>query len=77
MAVKIDGVKYYRTKEACDVVGIAKNTYLRWIGQGNFPDVQARDRRGWRLFTAQDIARLKSEVNKINKNNGGQNRRQD
>jgi predicted site-specific integrase-resolvase len=68
MPVKIDGVTYYRTKEACDIVGIAKNTYLRWVTGGNFCDVQFRDRRGWRLFTAEEVNLLKVEANKIQNN---------
>ena len=71
MPIEINGVKYYRTKEACDMVGIAKNTYLRWVTSGNFCDVHFRDRRGWRLFTSDEIDMLRTEVNKIQNNAGG------
>jgi hypothetical protein len=65
MPVKINGEKYYRTHEACVFAGITKNTFLRWVSNGQFSDVSYRDRRGWRLFTQKDVERLLAEVNKI------------
>jgi excisionase family DNA binding protein len=64
MAVKIDGVKWYRTAEACRIAGISKNTFLRWVRDGVIEDVAHRDRRGWRLFTQQELEKLKAETNK-------------
>ncbi len=66
MPVRINGKEYYRTNEACLLAGITKNTFLRWVSNGSFADVEHRDRRGWRLFTDTDVHRLKAEVNKIN-----------
>jgi hypothetical protein len=34
------------------------------VRDGVFTDVLHRDRRGWRLFTEEDLQRLKKEVNK-------------
>jgi DNA-binding transcriptional MerR regulator len=51
--------------EACAMAGTNRNTLLRWIREGRFIDVKTRDRNGWRLFDADDIERLKYEVNKI------------
>ncbi|HEX73981.1 MAG TPA: helix-turn-helix domain-containing protein [Dehalococcoidia bacterium] len=65
MPVVIEGEKYYRTAEACRIAGISKNTFLRWAREGVLPDVQRRDRRGWRLFTTSDLHRLKTEANQI------------
>jgi predicted site-specific integrase-resolvase len=65
MPVNINGIQFYRTKEACEMAGITKNTYLRWVAGGSFSDVAYRDRRGWRLFTQEDLTRLSSEVNRI------------
>jgi hypothetical protein len=65
MPVKINGMEYFRTAEACVLAGITKNTFLRWVTNGSFPDVSCRDRRGWRLFTQEDVERLKVEVNKV------------
>ncbi len=63
--IKINGREYYQTNEACIMAGITKNTFLRWVSRGILCDVSQRDRRGWRLFTAEDIERLKAEANKV------------
>ena len=67
MPVRLNGETYYRSAEACRMVGISKNTFLRWIKDGVFSEVEHRDRRGWRLFTNNDVARLKAKVNHIQK----------
>ena len=64
MTIEIGGRIYYRTAEVCEMAGISKNTYLRWVRDGIFMDVVQRDRRGWRLFTEEDLSRLKAESNK-------------
>jgi len=51
--------------EACEMAGTSRNTLLRWIREGRFSDVGIRDRNGWRLFTQNDVERLKAEVNRI------------
>ena len=65
MPIKLNGQTYYSTAEACRIVGTSKNTFLRWVRNGSFVDVEHRDRRGWRLFTEDDLDRLKAEVNKV------------
>jgi predicted site-specific integrase-resolvase len=65
MPVKINGLEYYRTNEACSMAGITKNTFLRWVSTNSYEDVAHRDRRGWRLFTKEDVKRLTREVNKV------------
>ena len=65
MPIRINGETYYRTAEACRIAEISKNTFLRWAKAGKFPDVESRDRRGWRVFTEDELERLKAEVNKI------------
>lgn len=69
MPVRINGQTYYRTAEACRMAGISKNTFLRWIREGTFSDVELRDRRGWRLFSNDALDGLKAEVHKIHRNN--------
>ena len=64
MSIKVNGKKYYWSGEACELAGISKNTYLRWVKEGTFADTKERDRRGWRLFSDGDLFRLKEEVNK-------------
>lgn len=65
MPILITGKTYYRTAEACQMAGISKNTLFRWIKEGLFADVKQRDRRGWRLFTEEEIETLKAEFDRI------------
>ena len=65
MPVTVNGQTYYRTAEACAMAGISRNSFLRWVREGSFTDVEHRDRRGWRLFTEDDLNRLKAEVNRV------------
>ena len=65
MPVVINGKKYYRTVEACQIAGISRSTFFRWLKQQSFEDVANFDRRGWRLFAKNDLKRLKAEVNQI------------
>jgi len=67
MPIKLKTETYYRTSEACQIAGISKNSFLRWVKEGAFADVERKDRRGWRLFTEYDIDRLKVEVNRMQK----------
>jgi len=62
MPLTINGQTYYRTAEVCRLAGISKNTFLRWVREGSFPDVEHRDGRGWRLFTEDDVDRLMERV---------------
>ena len=68
MPIKLNGQKYYRTAEACAMAGISRNTFLRWVREGTFADVETRDRKGWRLFTEDDLNKLRAEVNRIQGN---------
>lgn len=69
MPVTVNGKTYYRTSEVCQMVGISKNTLFRWLKKGIFSEAKHRDRRGWRLFTEDEIYKLKAEANRINKIN--------
>jgi predicted site-specific integrase-resolvase len=68
MPLNLNGNTYYRTAEACNLAGTSKNTFLRWVKDGVFNDVPLRDRRGWRLFTEDDLNRLKTEVQRVDRN---------
>ena len=68
MPIKLNQQTYYWTAEACQIAGVSKNTFLRWVRMGTFIDVKNRDRRGWRLFTEDDLKRLTAEVHRINSN---------
>jgi excisionase family DNA binding protein len=65
MAVKIGRNVFYTTSEACRLAGTNRNTFLRWVREGRFPDVPSRDRNGWRLFLREDITRLRDCVNEV------------
>ena len=67
MAIKINGQTYYRTSEACQRAGISKATLFRWFKAGILEDVERKDRKGWRLFTQDDINRIKSEASRVSR----------
>jgi hypothetical protein len=63
MPVTINGQTYYRTNEVCRMVGVSKNTLFRWLKDGVFSsDVEYRDWRGWRLFTAAQVESIKAKT---------------
>jgi len=65
MPLQIEGSTFYRTKEACQEAGISRATLFRWLRARIFADVRHRDRRGWRLFTNEDVQRLKALADRI------------
>jgi predicted site-specific integrase-resolvase len=65
MPVVINNQTYYMIAEACAMASTNRNTLLRWIREGRYADVKTRDRNGWRLFSIEDVERLKCQVNKI------------
>jgi len=65
MSLLINDRKFYRISEACALAGISRETFLRWVREGSFADVKHRDFRGWRLFTDDDLARLKTKLNRV------------
>ena len=67
MPVTVNGQTYYRTTEVCRTVGISRATLFRWLKRGIFTEAEHRDRRGWRLFTEDEIDKLKAEANQVNK----------
>ena len=67
MPVTVNGQTYYRTAEVYRMVGISRTTLFRWLKEGIFSEPEHRDRRGWRLFTEDELHRLKEEANRINK----------
>lgn len=67
MPVTLSGRKYYRTAEVCRIVGISRTTLFRWLTEGTFNEPKHRDRRGWRLFTEEEVSRMEAEANRINK----------
>jgi len=64
VAIEIDGRMYYKTSEACKKTGISRATLFRWLKVGIL-DKYYKDRRGWRLFTEEDLNKIRAEVRKI------------
>ena len=64
MTVTVNGQTYYRTADVCRMVGISRTTLFRWLKEGIFSEAEHRDRRGWRLFTGDEVDKLKAEVNR-------------
>ncbi len=52
------------TAEAAEKIGISRATLLRWFAQGKIAEV-ARDVRGWRVYTEEDIDRISNYANRI------------
>lgn len=69
MPVTVNGQIYYRTAEVCRTVGISRTTFFRWLKEGILSEAGQRDRRGWRLFTEDELNRFKAEANQIVKSN--------
>jgi predicted site-specific integrase-resolvase len=67
MPVTLSGRKYYRTAEVCRIVGISRTTLFRWLTEGIFSEPEHRDRRGWRLFTEDEVNKMEAEANRISK----------
>lgn len=65
MPVVINGQTYYRTAEVCRMVGVSKNTLFRWLKDGVFSDIEYRDWRGWRLFTAAQVESIKAKTSHV------------
>jgi len=70
MSTRIDGRIYYRTSEACQRAGISRATLFRWLKTGVLDDAMRRDRKGWRLFTQDDIDKILSEATRVSSGAG-------
>ena len=64
MPIEIKGQTYYRTSEACIKTGVSRATLFRWLKQGILKRSH-KDRRGWRLFTEDDLTKIRAEAEKI------------
>ena len=65
MPITIDGQMYYRTAEVCRLIGMSKTTFFRWLKEGIFKEAKYRNRRGWRLFSEDEVNRFKAEANRL------------
>jgi DNA (cytosine-5)-methyltransferase 1 len=51
-------VARYRLSQVAKIVDVAPITLKRWLLSGRVDEVQ-RDRNGWRVFTDEDVARIR------------------
>jgi excisionase family DNA binding protein len=61
---EINGEVYYTTAEICEEVGISRPTLFRWLRQGMLKETR-KNRRGWRLFTEEELNKIKAETSRI------------
>ena len=66
MPIEIDGKVYYRMQEAYREANIGRSTLLRWLEKGTLEE-PIRDRRGWRIFSEEDLKRILAEVKRTSK----------
>lgn len=55
--------KLYTTKQACKKIGISRDTIIQWFKLGYIKETE-KDRFGYRIFTDDDIKRIKEFKNK-------------
>ena len=61
----IKGKTYYRTHEALALAGVSRATWYRWKAARLVRDAKHKDRRGWRLFTQEEVDRLREFAQQI------------
>ena len=64
MPIEIDGQIYFRTSEACRKTGISRATLFRWLKAGIL-EKSYKDRRGWRMFTEENLVKILAEAKRI------------
>ena len=64
MSIEIDGQTYYGTSESCKKTGISRATLFRWLKMGIL-EKHYKDRRGWRIFTEEDLNKIRAEAKRI------------
>ena len=54
--------KGMRLRQVAETVGVSAITLRRWLLSGKVAEVK-RDRNGWRLFTLNDVGRIRQFAN--------------
>ena len=57
--ITMNGRKYYRVSEVCEILGIFKNTLYNWERKNKIPKAYRDPMSGWRLYTQEDIEKIK------------------
>ncbi len=64
MTKEINGQEYYTATEVCRAVAISRPTLFRWLKRGVLTRLH-KDRRGWRIFTEDDLEKIQLEADRI------------
>ena len=64
MPREMNGKRYWSASEVCREVAISRPTLYRWIKRGILTKLH-RDRKGWRMFTEEDLRKIRSEADKV------------
>ena len=64
MPIEINGELFYSTTETCEKTGISRATLFRWLQKGVLKELR-KDRKGWRLFTDDDLNKIQAEIERI------------
>ena len=64
MPTEINGQHFYYTSEVCQQVDISRPTLFRWLRRGIL-EKSYKDRRGWRIFTGDDLSKIKAEARRV------------
>ena len=64
MPVEINDRIYFRTADVCKKANISRTTLFRWLKEGILVDNYLRDRRGWRLYSEEDLEKILKEATK-------------
>ncbi|UCG35637.1 MAG: MerR family transcriptional regulator [Candidatus Omnitrophota bacterium] len=57
--VKINGKKFCKVSELCQILGIFKNTLYNWEKKRKIPKAKRDPMSGWRLYSQEDVARIR------------------
>lgn len=70
MPMTVAGRSYYLLSEVSQLTGVSRSTIYRWMHQGLIAGGRFQDRRGWTLFTEEDMAEIKvrSEISRKSSN---------
>jgi DNA-binding transcriptional MerR regulator len=64
MPREMNGKTYWSASEVCQEAAISRPTLYRWLKRGLLIKLH-RDRRGWRLFTEEDLNKIQAEARRI------------
>jgi DNA-binding transcriptional MerR regulator len=64
MPREMNGKTYWSASEVCREVAISRPTLRRWL-QGGILTRLHRDRKGWRMFTEEDLEKIRLEATKV------------